>query len=95
MQMNKTFGFLIVVMQYVYILRCNDGSSYTGCTGDLRERFARHSKGHVPATKSRIPVTLLFYCAFDNKSMGFAFEKYLKSGSGRAFMNKRLLNPIC
>jgi putative endonuclease len=37
----------------------------------------------------------LFYCAFDNKFMGFAFEKYLKSGSGRAFMNKRLLNPIC
>jgi putative endonuclease len=78
-------------MQYVYILRCNDGTNYTGCTSDLRERFERHNKGHVPATKSKIPVELLFYCAFKEKNKAFEFEKYLKSGSGRAFMNKRLL----
>jgi putative endonuclease len=78
-------------MQYVYILRCNDGSSYVGCTSDLKERFARHNNGHVPATKPKIPVTLVFYCAFQDKYTAFAFEKYLKSGSGHAFMNKRFL----
>ncbi len=77
-------------MQYVYILRCKDGTPYTGCTADLRERFRRHSDGGVPATKGNLPVELVFYCAFKEKLSAFEFEKYLKSGSGRAFMNKRL-----
>jgi putative endonuclease len=78
-------------MFYVYILLCNDGSPYTGCTGDLKARFQRHINGHVPATKPRLPVKLIFYCAFIDKYKAFAFEKYLKSGSGRAFMLKRLI----
>jgi putative endonuclease len=77
-------------MQYVYILLCNNGHTYVGCTKDLRERFNRHNNGFVPATKSYLPVKLLFYCAFTDKVKAFQFEKYLKSGSGRAFMNKRL-----
>jgi predicted GIY-YIG superfamily endonuclease len=78
-------------MYYVYILRCNDGATYTGCTQDLRERFQRHTNGYVPATKPLLPVELIFYCAFKDKYKAFAFEKYLKSGSGRAFMQKRFL----
>jgi predicted GIY-YIG superfamily endonuclease len=78
-------------MQYVYILRCNDGGSYTGCTGDLNDRINRHKNAQVPATCSRLPVCLVFYCAFMDKYKAFAFENYLKSGSGRAFMRKRML----
>ena len=78
-------------MHYVYILECNDGSPYTGCTEDLKARYQRHINGHVPATKSRLPVELSFYCAFKYKDKAFEFEKYLKSGSGRAFMQKRFL----
>jgi putative endonuclease len=78
-------------MHYVYILKCGDGAPYTGCTQDLKARFERHTKGQVPATKLRLPVSLAFYCAFVDKYKAFEFEKYLKSGSGRAFMKKRLL----
>jgi len=78
-------------MQYVYILLCNNGKTYVGCTQNLKERFTRHCLGHVPSTKAYIPVKLLFYCAFPDKLKAFQFEKYLKSGSGRAFMNKRLI----
>jgi putative endonuclease len=78
-------------MYYVYILRCNNGSPYTGCTEDLKARFQRHNNGHVPSTKFLLPVELIFYCAFKDKYKAFAFEKYLKSGSGRAFMQKRFL----
>ena len=38
-------------MYYVYILRCNNGATYTGCTKDLKDRFQRHINGYVPATK--------------------------------------------
>ena len=78
-------------MQYVYILECADKSKYTGCTGDLKERFKRHQIGSVPSTKSKLPVTILFYCAFQELNKAFAFEKYLKSGSGRVFMKKHLI----
>jgi putative endonuclease len=78
-------------MYYVYILQCADGLTYTGCTENLKERFYRHTNGNVPATKPRLPVALIFYCAFKDKCKAFAFEKYLKSGSGRAFMQKRFL----
>jgi len=76
---------------YVYILRCNDGNFYTGCTGNLKERILRHQKGWVPITKDRIPVKLLWCCAFPDRTKAFAFEQYLKTGSGRAFAKKRLL----
>jgi predicted GIY-YIG superfamily endonuclease len=78
-------------MQYVYILRCKNGKSYTGCTADLRERFRRHSSGTVPATKNILPVELIFYCGFQDKYKAFIFEKYLKSGSGIAFMKRHLV----
>ena len=78
-------------MHYVYILRCSDDHYYTGCTADLDARFKRHSNGYVDSTKDRLPVNLVFYCAFENKAKAFQFEQYLKSGSGIAFRYKHLL----
>ena len=78
-------------MHYVYILKCADGSPYTDCTKDFKERFQRHTNADVPATKLRLPVGLEFYCAFKDKYKAFEFEKYLKSGSGRALIQKRLI----
>jgi len=78
-------------MYAVYILKCFDGKPYVGCTEDLKERFTRHNKGYVPATASRRPVKLVTYIMFGDKYKAFAFEKYLKSGSGRAFANKHLI----
>ena len=75
-------------MYYVYILSCSDNKTYLGCCDDLKERIIRHEKGYVPATKDRLPVKLINYFAFLNKYTAFNFEKYLKSGSGRAFMKK-------
>ncbi len=75
-------------MYYVYILNCADSKQYTGCTLNLKERIERHQKGQVPATVKRLPVQLATYIAFKDKYTAFNFEKYLKSGSGRAFIKK-------
>ena len=77
-------------MYYVYILKCKDDRTYLGCCEDLKERVSRHEKGDVPATKDRLPAKLISYFAFSNKYTAFNFEKYLKSGSGRAFMKKHI-----
>lgn len=78
-------------MYYVYILKCADNKPYTGCTDNLKDRISRHKKGNVPATSNRLPLELDFYFAIKNKYKAFNFEKYLKSGSGRAFVNKHLV----
>jgi predicted GIY-YIG superfamily endonuclease len=78
-------------MEYVYILKCADGTHYTGHTNNLDDRLRRHRKGENTYTKPRLPITLVTYIAFSDKYKAFAFEKYLKSGSGKAFCQKRLI----
>ncbi|MFH1827313.1 MAG: GIY-YIG nuclease family protein [bacterium] len=76
-------------MYYVYILKCSDKKTYIGCSNNLIDRISKHKKGYIYATKNRLPIKLISYFAFSNKYTAFNFEKYLKSGSGRAFMKKR------
>tara|TARA_R110000796_G_scaffold185330_2_gene301965 strand:+ start:63118 stop:63354 length:237 start_codon:yes stop_codon:yes gene_type:complete len=78
-------------MHTVYILKCSDDSTYVGCTGNLEERLKRHNKGEVSYTKSRLPFEVVLTINFPEKYKAFEFKKYLKSGSGRAFMYKRFI----
>ena len=79
-------------MYYVYILKSEkDGSYYTGMTRNLRKRLKEHNEGKVRFTSFKNPYILVWYCAFLSKEKAVAFEKYLKTGSGIAFRNKRLL----
>ena len=75
---------------YVYILNCENGSIYTGCTKNLNERIKKHNSGMVMSTSDKIPVELVTYVAFTDKYKAFTFEKYLKKGSGRAFSKRHL-----
>ena len=78
-------------MWHVYILKCTDGSYYTGCTNNIEDRLMRHNKGQIHFTKDKLPVELITYIAFSDKYKAYEFEKYLKSGSVMAFRNKRLV----
>ncbi len=78
-------------MWYVYILKCDNETYYTGCTNDLKERLRRHRGGQVHFTKDKKLIELITYIAFKDKYKAYQFEKYLKSGSGIAFRNKRLI----
>jgi len=74
-------------MYYVYSLKCKDGY-YVGCTDNLEDRLNRHQKGNVSTTANRLPIKLDFYFVIEDKYKAFEFEKYLKSGLGRAFIKK-------
>ncbi|MDP2631732.1 MAG: GIY-YIG nuclease family protein [Candidatus Uhrbacteria bacterium] len=76
-------------MNYVYLIQLCDGRFYTGSTPDLKLRFQQHSLGYVISTRDYRPIKLVWYCAFPNRIQARQFEKYLKSGSGQAFRNKR------
>lgn len=64
----------------VYLLKCSDNTTYTGCTSNLEQRLEAHQKGQVSYTKTRLPIELVTYISFSNKTKAFQFEKYLKSG---------------
>ncbi|MEK7633398.1 MAG: GIY-YIG nuclease family protein [Patescibacteria group bacterium] len=77
-------------MFYTYILRNNKTSRYyVGYTVDLKNRIKEHQEGKVLSTKSDPHYELEWYCAFKTEKQAVIFEKYLKSGSGIAFMKKR------
>lgn len=78
-------------MWNVYILKCNDGTYYTGCTNDLEDRMKRHNRKEILYTSTRLPFELITYITFTDKYKAYNFEKYLKSGSGKAFAFKRLI----
>jgi predicted GIY-YIG superfamily endonuclease len=78
-------------MWTVYILKCTDEKYYVGCTSNLENRLMRHRNKEVSFTATRLPIELITYIVFTDKYKAYAFEKYLKSGSGHAFYKKRLI----
>src|SRR5215218_8080692 len=81
-------------MKYVYILESLDSQHfYIGITGDLRARLAKHNAGGGPHTSKYGPWRIKTYIAFSNEAQAIAFERYLKSASGRAFANNASSPP--
>ncbi len=78
-------------MYYTYILKLSNNKFYIGYSSNLESRIKTHKLGNVPVTRKFRPLKLVFYCAFVSKQKALAFEKYLKSSSGFAFRNKRLV----
>ncbi|MCX7358231.1 MAG: GIY-YIG nuclease family protein [Alphaproteobacteria bacterium] len=79
-------------MRHVYILQSvADGEHfYVGMTEDIAARLDKHNSGGVPHTGKFKPWRVKTYVTFSDNAQAAAFEKYLKSASGRAFAKKRL-----
>jgi predicted GIY-YIG superfamily endonuclease len=77
-------------MIYVYTLQsvADPERFYEGITEDLKARLTQHNAGEVFHTAKFRPWRIKNYFAFDDHKKAYAFEKYLKSGSGRAFAKR-------
>ena len=67
---------------YLYIVRCNDGSLYTGITIDVARRFEEHcGKGKTGAKylKSRRPLKLVFQAKIGNRALAMKVERKVKT----------------
>lgn len=78
-------------MYFVYLLESIScpGKRYVGFTEDVTERLSAHNLGKSNHTKKFRPWNLISYHAFSDKKVALDFERYLKTGSGRAFSKKR------
>ncbi|WP_194191759.1 GIY-YIG nuclease family protein [Clostridium chrysemydis] len=80
-------------MNYVYILKCNDGSLYTGWTNNLEKRFKAHSEGRgAKYTKGRGPLELVYYEEFEEKNDAmkreYAIKKMTKAQKNNIILDK-------
>ncbi|MFA5187848.1 MAG: GIY-YIG nuclease family protein [Patescibacteria group bacterium] len=80
-------------MFFVYILQSIKFPKklYTGFSENIDNRLIDHNKGNSEYTDTFKPWKIIFYCAFENKEKALNFERYLKTSSGIAFRNKRLI----
>jgi len=66
-------------MNYTYILRCADGTYYTGWTNDLDKRLAAHNAGTASKyTRPRRPVALAYHEVFETKEEAMRREWQIK-----------------
>ena len=65
---------------FVYILKCSDGTYYTGITNNVERRFLEHQSGEDinSYTHKRRPVKLMFYAEFSNIEFAIEKEKQIK-----------------
>ncbi|MGE4588116.1 MAG: GIY-YIG nuclease family protein [Acidaminococcaceae bacterium] len=64
---------------YVYVLRCGDGSLYTGWTNDLKQRLAAHQSGKgAKYTRGRLPIEMVYYEEVADKSAALQRENEIK-----------------
>ena len=77
-------------MHYVYVLQSivDPDQFYTGLCADMTARLDAHNAGQSPHTSKYKPWRVLSFHAFSEREKAAAFERYLKSGSGRAFASK-------
>ena len=66
-------------MYYTYMVECRDASLYTGYTTDLKQRVKAHNNGKgAKYTKSRLPVRLVYYESYEEKSPAMKREYEIK-----------------
>lgn len=78
-------------MKYVYLIESvrYPTRRYVGLTTSLPERLKSHNAGQSPHTSKYRPWRLVTYIAFSDHDLAAKFERYLKSGSGRVFADRR------
>lgn len=80
-------------MHVVYILlsKKNPQRYYIGITENLAERLKEHNASKTGYAKQFAPWDIETKIEFKDRKLAYAFEKYLKSGSGNAFLKKHFL----
>jgi len=79
-------------MFYAYLLESQSSPTqrYIGSTADLKDRVRSHNAGENRHTANFRPWSLAFYAAFQTEPAARDFESYLKSHTGRLFIEKRI-----
>ena len=80
---SRTNPNMVIKYLYVYIVKCHDGTYYTGVTNDLEKRIIQHNDGinKDAYTYLRRPVKLVFYELFTDYNLAIEWETRIKKWS--------------
>ena len=84
---------MFVEKHWVYVLQSDilPDKHYVGLTSDVEERLSFHNDGRSAHTSSARPWHLLAAIKFGSSHSAAKFERYLKTGSGRAFSKRHFV----
>ena len=82
--------------RFVYILTSLSAADtyYVGVTADVEQRLADHNAGCSTHTAAHRPWRRLVVVEFDQEAPALAFERYLKTGSGREFARRHFRQTL-
>ena len=82
--------------RFVYILKsvAYPDEYYVGVTSDMTARITAHNEGLTPSTVDHRPWRAVVVIEFDEESPALAFERYLKTGSGREFARRHFRQTV-
>jgi predicted GIY-YIG superfamily endonuclease len=91
--LQRSGRVLGVPKRFVYLLRSQvSGGPYVGLSSDVPRRLAAHNAGQNRSTSRQKPWEVVVSIEFRTEPAAARFERYLKSGSGWAFVRRRLLD---
>ena len=76
---------------YILVSEIDSNRCYVGITQDLSRRLGEHNRTSTGYTQRYAPWKVETFINFQNLALAVSFEKYLKRGSGFAFLKKRFL----
>ena len=79
--------------RFVYVIQSESAPAqhYVGLTWNVVTRLASHNAGESPRTRRHRPWRLVVAMAFPTEARATAFERYLKSASGSAFLRQHMI----
>jgi predicted GIY-YIG superfamily endonuclease len=88
-------GLVSDAKRFVYVLssRANPDRQFVESAANVSQRVAAHNAGHSPQTAAHRPWRLVAVVQFATENMAQRFEKFLKSGTGRAFSREHFSPP--
>ena len=85
-------------MHYAYIVKCSDGTYYTGYTNDLEKRLLAHNAGKgAKYTRNRLPVEMVYFEEYEDKSEAMKREyaiKRLTRKKKKKLISGKVLPPV-
>ena len=85
-------------MHYAYIVKCSDGTYYTGYTNDLEKRLLAHNAGKgAKYTRNRLPVEMVYFEEYEDKSEAMKREyaiKQLTREQKEKLISSKVLLPV-
>ena len=85
-------------MHYAYIVKCSDGTYYTGYTNDLEKRLLAHNAGKgAKYTRNRLPVEMVYFEEYEDKSEAMKREyaiKRLTREQKEKLISSKVLLPV-